>query len=231
MKIKGIFIFAFLSSFSIFSQTFEQSSLQFYLSFGNSPLNLNDSIYILNNGDSVQVSTFKFYITNIKLFNGKTIVWEEPNSYHLVDATNNMSKNIALNFPRNTKFNQVKFNIGIDSAINTNGAFGGDLDPTKGMYWTWQSGYINIKLEGKSNKCNTRDHEFQFHLGGFQYPFITIQNVKLDVKKEKKINIEADLKKFLDAINLSNKNHIMSPSDDAVTFSSKFSNIFSVKRQ
>ena len=73
-----------------------------------------------------------------------------------------LPSSLALQIPSNIPFSKLKFQLGIDSLTNVSGAMGGDLDPTKGMYWTWQSGYINMKIEGKSNSCKTRKNQFQF---------------------------------------------------------------------
>lgn len=114
------------------------------------------------------------------------------------------------------------FHIGIDSATNVSGAMGGDLDPTKGMYWAWQSGYINVKIEGTSSVCNTRNHEFQFHLGGYLPPHYALQTLHFPVKNPQQIQIDIDIQKFLKNIDLARQNHIMSPSKEAVVLSKIF---------
>lgn len=118
--------------------------------------------------------------------------------------------------------------MGIDSTTNVSGA-GGDLDPTKGMYWTWQSGYINFKLEGKSNLCKTRNNEFQFHIGGYLFPFSCVQTIQLDLKPTEEPVIIIDIKKLLAPIDLSKQNQIMNTGLDAVKFSVLISNSFRVK--
>ena len=60
---------------------------------------------------------------------------------------------------------RIYFQIGIDSLTNVSGDLDGDLDPALGMYWAWNSGYINMKLEGKSSSCKSVKKEFQFHIG------------------------------------------------------------------
>jgi hypothetical protein len=73
----------------------------------------------------------------------------------------------------------------------------GDLDPIKGMYWAWQSGYINMKIEGKSSSCRTRKNEFQFHIGGYLSPYYAMRKVALTYdKKATEINIGIDLYNF-----------------------------------
>ena len=78
---------------------------------------------------------------------------------------------LCLEIPEDTEFDAIQFNLGIDSLTNVSGALGGDLDPTKGMYWTWQNGYVNFKLQGTSDLCNNPKNEFEFHLGGYLKPF------------------------------------------------------------
>jgi len=136
-----------------------------------------------------------------------------------------------LSSPTNLKFTKIKFNLGIDSITNVSGAMGGDLDPTKGMYWTWQSGYINLKLEGKSKLCKTRNNEFQFHLGGYQNGDNALQTIILNVSENKEIDILIDIEQFVAAIDLSEQNQIMSPGKKAVLLSEKFSKIFSIQKQ
>jgi hypothetical protein len=193
-------------------------------------LSLNDTFYLLNNGkDTVQITKLKFYISAIELYNDKELVYTEKNSFHLIDASDTNSYSIKLKDLPNKAFNNIKFNLGIDSATNAKGALGGALDPTKGMYWAWHSGYINFKLEGTSNLCNTRNNAFEFHLGGFSYPNNSLQTIKLDVSNDKAAIINVDIAKFLAEVGLDKTNIIMTPSKTAVELSKQAAAIFSIK--
>lgn len=233
MRIKGSFILiAFICQHSfVFGQKDEKNTLEFLPVFGNSILHLGDSFYKLTNGDSIQFETLKFYISGIELVKDDKLVWKEGNSFHLIDASVIQSLSILLNIKQTIFFNKIKFNIGIDSITNVSGALSGDLDPTRGMYWTWQSGYINFKLEGSSNQCKTRNSEFQFHLGGYLQPFSTLQNVILPVRKQKMQVVVMDIEKFISAIDLITENHIMSPGKEAAMLSEKLPGIFSFHDQ
>ncbi len=200
----------------------------FHPTFGKSALHLDDSCYTK---DSIYFSQLKLYISGVEFLNKDSIVWKEANSYHLLDASDEKSLYILVNSPSDLKFTKIKFNLGIDSITNVSGAMGGDLDPTKGMYWTWQSGYINLKLEGKSKLCKTRNNEFQFHLGGYQNADNALQTIILNVSENKNIDILIDIEKMLAAIDLSEQNQIMSPGKEAVLLSEKFSKIFSIQKQ
>ena len=231
MKLRCAFIlliFAF-KSFLVLAQTAQKTSIVFHPMFGNSILTPNNLFYTLSKGDSIQIETFKFYISSIEFLKDDKIVWKEENSFHLINVADEKSLTIFIPGASNITYNTIRFNLGIDSLTNVSGAMGGDLDPTKGMYWTWQSGYVNLKLEGRSNVCKSRNNEFQFHLGGYQYPFNALQKVILKVEENKKTNIVLDIKKCIDNIDLSQQNQIMSPSKQAVLLSEKAVEIFSVK--
>lgn len=228
---KNVIFFVLLVSTQIcFAQTKDQYSLEFHPQFGNSDLIVNEKFYKLSNADSIQFETLKFYISGIELLNDDKMIWAEENSFHLADASAQKSLSINLQIPSKAAFNKVKFNLGIDSITNVSGALGGDLDPTRGMYWTWQSGYVNFKLEGKSNLCNTRNKELQFHLGGYQYPFNALQKIILNVIANEKTVIVLDLEKLISGIDLPKQNEIMSPSKEAVLLSEKVSKCFSIKQ-
>ncbi len=230
MKIQYWFHFLIFCLFASLAnaQSIKKHILSFQPRFDKSALSLNDSIYKLTNDDSIQFGKLKFYISGIELLNSNSVVWKEDNSYHLVDASEKNSKNIILKLTHSILFNKIKFYLGIDSITNTSGAMGGDLDPTKGMYWTWQNGYINFKLEGKSNRCKTRNNEFEFHLGGYQYPNNAIQTIILNISSSDQTDIFLDVEKLINKIDLSKVNHIMSPGKEALLISKNASDIFSV---
>ncbi len=212
---------------ALFAQTTNRT-LVFDPDFGNSRLVLDDSVYKLSSGDSLRFETLKFYISRIEFFSDDKSVWKEERSFHLIDVSDEKSLHISLPAAPDISFNKIKFNLGIDSITNVSGAMGGDLDPTKGMYWTWQSGYINFKLEGKSNVCKTRNNEFQFHLGGYQSPFSSCQEVILNFSGDKNPIIMMHMEKLMNDIDLLNENQIMSPGKEAVLLSKKAASIFSI---
>ncbi len=193
--------------------------------FGSTRLSL-DSIYRVNTQDSIQFNNFKFYVSKVELLNTGKSVFKDEQLGHLIDASIKDAQEILLDVSANLHFDQVRFSIGIDSVTNVVGVLGGDLDPTTGMYWSWQSGYINIKLEGKSNMSSDRKSEFAFHLGGYQFPNIGIQTIDFSVNNPTGIEIDIDLNFFVNQLNLSQQHHIMSPSFKAVTLSQLFGQSF-----
>ncbi len=113
--------------------------------------------------------------------------------------------------------------------MSVSGALKGDLDPTKGMYWAWQSGYINMKIEGKSSSCTTRKNKFQFHIGGYLKPEYAMRkvNLLLDNQKDKnKIELVMDLGKLFSEIKLKENNTIMIPGKVAMKLADLTTEIF-----
>ena len=204
----------------IAAQTNALPRLEFKALYDNHNLQL-DTFYKFHEYDSLKIETLRFYISGITLKQNNETVWSESNQAHLIDLSNPPSMQFGLpaaNKKSNTTkaFNQLEFHLGIDSLTNVSGALEGDLDPTKGMYWTWQSGYINLKLEGVSNLCNTRQHEFQFHLGGYLAPYSALQRIVIDIPNNDTVEINLDIKACIEEINLVKENLVMTPGEAAV---------------
>jgi len=210
------------------AQTTKKLTLRFDPLFGKNNAVVMDSVYLFDDNKPVKFETLKFYISGIQLFNNAKLVWREKKSFHLC-GTDSSNKNIPLNIPASAEFTQLTFNLGIDSVTNVSGALGGDLDPTKGMYWTWQNGYVNFKLEGKSEKSKDPKKEFQFHLGGYSGADKTLQTITLNCVYKKEIGIVIDLKQFMNSTDLEKKHHIMSPGEAAVILSQMAAKCFSTQ--
>lgn len=190
---------------------------------------LQDRKVVRNERDSLQIHQLKFYISNIQFLLDDSIVFTESNSYHLIDFEMPSSASLSIKTLPSISYNSIRFYLGIDSLTNVSGALGGELDPTHGMYWTWQSGYINFKMEGQVSRKEELTKEFQFHIGGYQQPFNALQKVELDVH-EADIKLLLNLNPFLKLINLSHDHHIMSPSNKAVELAAALGKNFKVKK-
>jgi hypothetical protein len=202
--------------------------IQSKLRYGNTPLELHTKY--ISKSDTLEIETFKFYVSNIKVqYDDKTIV-KPKNNYHLVDIENPASLSISIDKKQNKLISKVTFDIGIDSISSVSGALGGDLDPAKGMYWAWQSGYINFKIEGKSNSCKTRKNQFHFHLGGYLKPNCALRTITLESKKPtENALIVVDLKEFFSAVALSTTNSIMIPGKQAMSMADLVATMFSIE--
>jgi hypothetical protein len=83
---------------------------------------------------------------------------------------------------------------------------GGDLDPSDGMVWTWNTGYIFLKHEGQFLDSAGILQPFVYHLGtnsGYTEIEIPLQSFKMEGKL-KTIRLNFDLIKMYGAVNTLN---------------------------
>lgn len=192
--------------FLCFAQKEDSLTLHFQLKYGARDLKSDEKCEIIRNNDTLSISAVKFYVGTPN---------ESIYDYHLVDLADSNSLKYRI-----TSFVQRKnltLLFGIDSVTNTSGVFGGDLDPSNGMYWAWQSGYINFKLEGTSTACKGAKNQFHFHLGGYMNPYNCIQFLELPIiVVDDIVTVTIDLKVFLDEVDLINNYKVMSPGKQAL---------------
>jgi len=203
--------------------------------FNGEPLILDSGRYVTPHGDKISISLFKCYITKIALFGAEGVTGSFSSSDRLVDAGDPSTDTIILHNVPDDNYHTLAFVLGVDSIENTNGANDGDLDPAKGMYWAWNSGYIMAKIEGNSAVCPTLHHAFEFHIGGYQSPYDAAQliNIKLPVPVKPTsniiINITADVAAwFTDNLDLAKTNSIVTPGKEASDMADRYRNMFGV---
>jgi hypothetical protein len=106
------------------------------------------------------------------------------------------------------------------------GAYEGDLDPMNNMYWTWQSGYINLKFEGSIDDGVYRE----YHLGGYAYPNNALQKVSLKMNSSSNSIIYIHLDDFINSIPDSIPFKFMTPDPKAVYLSQLFAKCLSSEK-
>lgn len=204
----------------------QQAQISFIPKWQNQVLELG-KYYPIANIDSIKVDAVKFYITDISLWNQGKQVYVDPTKYHLIDLE--LNNKVSLNLPSKLPYDTIQFLIGTDSAANSSGAMAGDLDAMYGMYWAWQSGYINVKIEGSSSVCKTRKNAFQYHLGGFLSPNQTIQQLAFATTSNS-INVAILIDSMLQPQSLMINPEVMSPSAQAVKQMQQFKQSFQLVR-
>lgn len=116
-------------------------------------------------GDTLNFANFKYYVSNIRLKKADGSWWTQPNSYFLLNLVNGTTPSIQLTGVPYGEYTDIEYVLGVDSTRNVSGAQDGALSTDLGMFWTWNSGYIMVKVEGTSP--NSGMGSFAFHLGGF----------------------------------------------------------------
>lgn len=141
--------------------------LEFDNVVGGESLVLDDSAYLNQNGDTFTVSTFKYYISNVKLYKSNGDRYDVPNSYYLINASIPSSSIVTINDIPNATYTSIEFMIGVDSTRNVSGVQSGALDPGNNMFWSWSSGYVMVKFEGTSPQSSASQNSVLYHIGGF----------------------------------------------------------------
>ena len=146
--------------------------------------------YVTANGDTVRFTQFDYYVSNFVFTkdDGTEYVVPKDSCYFLVKHNVTGSNELKINNVPAGNYTNVRFIIGVDSLKNTAPVAErkGVLDPVNGgagMYWSWNSGYIFVKVEGTSPQApfnaNANARIFQYHVGGFGgMNSATINNIK-----------------------------------------------------
>lgn len=141
-------------------------------------------------GEELTFSKFQYYVSNFILIkaDGSEHIVPKDSCYFLVSQSDASSRSITLkNIPAG-EYSRVKFMIGVDSLKNTADISErtGVLDPAGAaadMYWSWNSGYIHLKIEGTSPAAPYDSmmggSMFMYHVGGFGgYSSATANNTR-----------------------------------------------------
>lgn len=217
-------------------------AVEFQNYVGSEPLSISAVTgfpYVNANGDSFSVSTYKYYVSNMKFVNANGTEYAVPESYYLIDAENpsSFSFNIS-NIPAGT-YTAIKVLLGVDSARNVSGAQTGALDPMYGMFWTWNTGYIMAKVEGASPQSSTADGKLSFHLGGYSGSNSVLHEVTIALPQQliignnstSKVTFKSDVLKWFESPNLikfGELSQVNSPGKAAATLAKNFSYSLSV---
>jgi len=196
-------------------------NITFQPSISNELIELN-TIYSLTDSSKIEITTCRFYVSNFSFFSKGKLITQNKEAF-LIDLENPESLSIDN---LDGDFDQLQFNLGIDSSTNVAGILDGDLDPIKGMYWTWNSGYINFKLEGSITNKTGKKIPFEYHLGGYLPPFQTIQTISIDRENANSATIQFDISQFISSIDFEKCSNVMIPGATAVELSKSLASCF-----
>ena len=209
-----ILLFFLVLANQTFSQ--EKAELNFTFLFQGDSLQEN-TWYITKKGDSLKFETIRFFVS----VPPKNEV--SADAAHLVDWSKPETHNWSV--PLNEK-RELVITYGLEPLYHTASVMEGDLDPSLGMYWAWQSGYIHLKIEGESPSANTRNNKFQYHLGGYLDPFSVDKTINFGQIYESNVQIKIDLWDVFRLVNVKKENEIMIPGKKAVRMMKKMINGF-----
>lgn len=205
---------------------------------GDKDLVMTTGNYTNSSLESFTVTKFNYYITNIKLKKSDGTEYAETESYHLIEGDVASSHHFHIKDVTKGTYTGVTFMIGVDEARNTSGAQTGALDPAKGMFWTWSTGYIMAKLEGTSPAATTPDKKFTHHIGGFNgansaLRTVTItfpQAMEVSSAKELSIKLKTDVLKWFapNDVSIATSTNLMSVNATSKKIADNYANMISL---
>lgn len=210
-------ILAYCFCFSVLA-SFGQMSLDIRVNLDGQRI-LPDHVMDFEN-TQVNFKKVKIYLSNFEFYRGDSLIATDKNNAYLIDLESDSTRHLLLDIPDLKVIDRIRFLFGIDSTASTSGAMEKALDPMHGMYWSWQSGYINCKIEGIFTDAKK---DFQLHLGGYMAPFLAAQECSLlrkGISEYSDIPVEIDLAPLMRQIRQENGSvHVMSPGANAVAHS------------
>ena len=201
-------------------------------------IDLGNTVYTNPFSETYTITRFKYYISNVNVASAGTRIAEEE-SYHLIDEAKPESLSFSFNVKADT-YNILSFLLGVDSLKNVSGAQTGALDPLNDMFWTWNSGYIMAKMEGRSPQSKLVNNKVEFHIGGFSGEYSALKYLRFKLPaalqvsegKTSEIIIEADFDKWWqDPNELKIAEHPVCsvPGPQAKQFADNYSKMFTIK--
>ena len=197
------------------------------------------TFYTNSSNESFNVTRLKYYISKVQFYKVDALVYEMPDSYFLVDESNQSTTKLVIPNVPGGGYTSVRFTIGVDSARNVSGAQTGALDPANGMFWTWSSGYIFFKLEGTSPASTQVGNSYIYHIGGYNSTNNANREVEVDFAgeslivngaREAEIHVIADILKVFstpNTISIATLNTQMGPGVNALLIADNYKQMFS----
>ena len=199
------------------------------------------TFYTNSSLESFNVTRLKYYVSKIQFYKLDALVYEMPESYFLVNESNQASTKLSIpNVPAGS-YTSVRFTIGVDSTHNVSGTQTGALDPVNDMFWNWSTGYIFFKLEGTSPASSQPSNTYIYHIGGFKTANNTDANRSVEIEfagdslivdgaREAEIHVLADVLKLFstpNTISIAAINTQMLPGGNALLIANNYAKMFS----
>ena len=198
---------------------------------GSADLKLNTDKYTNANGDTFSVSMFRYYVSNVKLRRKSDQTWVKlPVTYNLIEE--GVKSEFSFSNVTAADYDKIQYVVGIDSATNFYNDYSGDLNPDKGMFWTWSTGYVFLKVEGKYFNNPNADKSLVFHVG----TVANLRTIELPLTnalvggKTLTLSVKSDLAKVFDSpnkINFATTNNVMM-GPTTTQLANNYSNMFSL---
>ncbi len=156
--------------------------------WGSDPFEVQQ-VYTDSYGNRVRVDNFQSYVSMLTLIknDGSEVLLKDFHLQNFMDATT-----LTFEAPVGV-YTGVRFGVGVPAAYNQHedpaqypSSHPLSVAGSQGMFWTWNTGYIFTKFEGKADTTGTEGadllHNFTFHTGdtdGYSEFVSTSENIEL----------------------------------------------------
>lgn len=189
-------------------------------------------------GQPLQINVFRYYLSNFSVVYADGSEKALPDTYFLINEADLASKNFAINVPEGS-VTALRFWVGVDSARNVSGVQSGALDPVNGMFWTWNSGYIFAKLEGRSAASPAALQAVTYHIGGFRTGENALRQITIPFAaplqvsntSNYKVKLKADVMKWFRGatdLSIATDSYTMDPGPLALRIANNYAQMFSL---
>jgi hypothetical protein len=218
-------------------QTSESTKGDFKIEFEHvwgptlAPFVMNTQLVHPMSADTLTVNLLKYYVSNIVLYKADGSTFKVPESYYLISPEENI---VTISNVPTAEYTRMEFLLGVDSVSNFSGLQEGALNPSNGMFWSWSTGYIFTRIEGKSPQSPSG--VFLYHLGGYQSPYnainkksIAFTETALNIKPTAtpQVHLTVNVAKFWHGpVKIADLNVIHNVGDNAVSMSRNFADGF-----
>jgi len=179
---------------------------------GAAPLVPSDAQAITTaSGESFTVSKLRYYLSNVRLRRSDGSWFAAPQNaessegYQLIDAAVPASTKFEVANVPPGQYTGIEFLLGIDAARNHAGAQTGALDPARGLFWSWKTGYIFFAFEGHSPQSSDSAKALTYHVGGDAAAARTVflplapKPARVEPRLVPTIHLKADVGRLFDA--------------------------------
>jgi hypothetical protein len=206
-------------------------TLEFEHFANNGILHKYDSTLKGPGNEKYLVSKLKYYISHISLKGAEVHTDLTP---RLIEVGKNQQ--VHLSVPPG-HYEHLEFMLGLDSLLHCSGAQSGDLDPLYDMFWTWNSGYVIFKLEGRYFSPDGKSGRLEHHLGGYRedqqiskmIDFKLPEPLNIKEAESRTIKIGLDLDKYWagkETVSPVSEPVITKPGKNAVRIAENFGGLF-----
>jgi len=194
------------------------------------PVTYGDLTYTNEAGNVYSVDMLKYYISNI-VFIKEDNTPVAVSNYELIDESLDTSQYFAVTLPAGN-YKSFRFLMGVDSIKNVSGAQAGELDPSYGMFWDWNTGYIYFKHEGEFIDATGDTLPIVYHYGTVEALTTHEFNAVIPVSNQPRvIKMQFNLNKLYrspNVVDFTNNNIHSGGSNWITTLRENLDNVFSL---